>query len=77
MAGSIDMLFINNEDECLDIYDWKRVKEIVRTSKWNKWINSDVVTYLPDTNYWHYALQLNVYKAIYNKEYNKRVKICI
>ena len=76
LAGSVDMLFINSQDgeEYLDIYDWKRVKEVVKHSKWNKWIQSDVVTYLPDTNYWHYALQLNIYKAIYNRSYDKKVR---
>lgn len=70
LAGSIDMMFINEENSSLEIYDWKRVKEISRTSKYNKWIQNDIITYLPDSNYWHYALQLNVYKFLYNKEYN-------
>ena len=72
-AGSIDMVF-RNEDGSVDIYDWKRVKDIVKISKWNKWSKSDVVGYLPDTNYWHYALQLNIYKAILIKKYGMNVK---
>jgi CRISPR/Cas system-associated exonuclease Cas4 (RecB family) len=28
---------------------------------------------LPDTNYWHYSLQLNTYKAILEKKYGKKV----
>ena len=74
LAGSIDMMFINSKENCLEIYDWKRVKDIVRNSKWNKWINNDLITYLPDSNYWYYALQLNIYKFIYNREYNFHVK---
>ena len=27
----------------------------------------------PDTNYWHYSLQLNTYKAILEKNYGKKV----
>ena len=31
---------------------------------------SDAVGHIPDSNYWHYALQLNIYKYILNKNYN-------
>ena len=73
ISGSIDMLF-QKEDGSLEIYDWKRSKEIVKVSKWNKWMNSPVISHLPDTNYWHYALQLNIYKAIVNEKYGMNVK---
>jgi ATP-dependent exoDNAse (exonuclease V) beta subunit len=62
LAGSIDMVF-QNDDGSFDIYDWKRVKDITKNNIYNKFMKTDVVI-LPDTNYWHYALQLNVYKAI-------------
>jgi hypothetical protein len=29
---------------------------------------------LPNTNYWHYSLQLNIYKAIIERKYNKKVR---
>ena len=74
LAGSIDMIFLNEELNALEIYDWKRVKEITKASRYNKWIQNDIITYLPDTNYWHYSLQLNVYKFIYNREYDMMVK---
>jgi len=73
LAGSIDMIF-RCEDGTLEIYDWKRSKKIVKANKWNKWIKSSVINYLPDTNYWHYALQLNTYKAILIKNYGMNVK---
>ena len=72
LAGSIDMIF-KCSDGSFEIYDWKRSKEIVKANKWNKWIKSNVVTYLPDTNYWHYALQLNTYKAILIQKYGMNV----
>ena len=74
LAGSIDMLFLDVKNNCMQIYDWKRVKEIVKTSPWNKWIKNEHVSYLPDTNYWHYALQLNIYMFIYNREYGGPIK---
>tara|TARA_B100001093_G_scaffold384215_1_gene369931 strand:- start:7105 stop:7872 length:768 start_codon:yes stop_codon:yes gene_type:complete len=72
LAGSIDMIF-RRDDQTLEIYDWKRTKEIVKTNKWNKWIKSEYIDYIPDTNYWHYALQLNTYKYILIKKYGMQV----
>ena len=72
IAGSIDMTFVN-EDGSIDIYDWKRSKEIVKVSGYNKWMNLDCLSHLPDTNFWHYSLQLNIYKAIIEQKYNKTV----
>ena len=72
IAGSIDMVF-ENEDGTLLIYDWKRCKEIVKTNGFDKWGNKDCIEHLPDTNYWHYSLQLNTYKAILEEKYEKKV----
>ena len=71
-AGSIDMVF-QNPDGSLDIYDWKRVKDITKKSNFNKWMKGDIIGHYPDTNYWHYALQLNMYKTIIEHKYNKKV----
>jgi hypothetical protein len=72
IAGSIDMVF-ENEDGSLLIYDWKRCKEILKTTAFNKFAKTECISHLPDTNYWHYCLQLNVYKYILETNYNKRV----
>lgn len=72
LAGSIDMVFENENGELL-IYDWKRSKEIVKTSNWNKFSNCETISHIPDTNYWHYCLQLNTYKAILEAKYDKKV----
>lgn len=72
LAGSIDMTFINSDGN-IEIYDWKRAKEISKNSKWNKWIKNPIISHLPDTNYWHYSLQLNVYKAILIRKYGMNV----
>lgn len=73
IAGSIDMVF-ENEDGTLSIYDWKRCKEINSENTWNKFSTNEVISHLPDTNYWHYSLQLNTYKAILERKYGKQVK---
>lgn len=71
-AGSIDMVF-ENSDGTLEIYDWKRCKSIDKASKYNKYAKTNVINHVPDTNYWHYSLQLNTYKAILEKNYGKTV----
>ena len=35
--------------------------------------NKECIDHLPDTNYWHYCLQLNTYKAILEEKYEKKV----
>ena len=72
IAGSIDMVF-ENKDGTLQIYDWKRCKEITKSNSWNKYSTTECIEHLPDTNYWHYCLQLNIYKYILEKKYNKKV----
>ena len=73
IAGSIDMVF-QNEDGTLSIYDWKRCKEISKDNNWNKFATNPIISHLPDTNYWHYSLQLNTYKAILERKYGQQIK---
>ncbi|MCX8483169.1 MAG: PD-(D/E)XK nuclease family protein [Crocinitomicaceae bacterium] len=72
LAGSIDMVY-ENPDGTLSIYDWKRAKEIKKTNSFNESALTECINHLPHTNYWHYSLQLNTYKAILEKQYNKTV----
>lgn len=72
LAGSIDMVY-ENPDGTLSIYDWKRSKDITRINKFNKFALSQAICHFPDSNFWHYALQLNTYKAIIERKYNKKV----
>ena len=57
----------------LVIYDWKRCREITKTNRANKFATHPAIEHLPDTNYWHYALQLNVYKYILQSKYGKTI----
>ena len=74
LAGSIDMVYENPEDNTLSIYDWKRAKEITKTNGFNKYAKTECIDYLPDTNFWHYSLQLNTYKAILESKYSKKIR---
>jgi len=72
IAGSIDMVY-KNPDGTLSIYDWKRSKEITKTTGWHKYALNPIIGHLPDTNFWHYALQLNTYKYILETKYDVKI----
>ena len=55
------------------IYDWKRCREITKTNPLFRFASHPALEHLPDTNFWHYALQLNIYKYILQTKYNKTV----
>lgn len=77
LAGSIDMVY-ENQDGTLSIYDWKRSKDISKINGWNKFATNPLISHMPDSNFWHYALQLNTYKAILERKYGKQVtKLCL
>ena len=77
LAGSIDMVY-ENPDGTLTIYDWKRSKDITKVNGWKKCAINPLIGYMPDSNFWHYALQLNTYKAILERKYDKQVtKLCL
>jgi hypothetical protein len=73
LAGSIDMVY-ENSDGSLSIYDWKRSADIVKVNAWNKCAITKEIDWMPDSNFWHYALQLNAYKGILESKYGKVVK---
>jgi ATP-dependent exoDNAse (exonuclease V) beta subunit len=73
IAGSIDMVYENIDDGTLMIYDWKRVKSIEYESFDNETGVVECLKDIPHTNFWHYSLQLNTYKAILESQYGKRV----
>jgi hypothetical protein len=73
ISGSIDMIY-ENSDGTLSIYDWKRAKKITRINNWNKFAIPAQICHLPDSNFWHYAMQLNTYKVILEDKYNKIVR---
>lgn len=77
IAGSIDMVY-ENQDGTLEIYDWKRCKEIIKVNGFNESAINPLISHLPSTNFWQYSLQLNTYKRILEEKYGKRVtKMCL
>ena len=72
IAGSVDMVYVN-PDGTLLIYDWKRCKEIVCENMYGSTAITPCIKHVPDTNFWHYTLQLNTYKAIIEEKYGMKV----
>ncbi len=71
LAGTIDFAALN-EDGTLDLYDWKRSKQMDVHNSFHKY--SHVVPHIPDTNFGHYTVQLNLYKYMIEQKYNKKVR---
>lgn len=71
ITGSIDMVFRNKQDGTFAIYDWKRSKEMKMENDWTTGLGP--VSHLPDTNYWHYTLQLNFYRWILERNYGVKI----
>jgi ATP-dependent exoDNAse (exonuclease V) beta subunit len=76
IAGTIDMVF-RNVDGTLSIVDWKRcgqIKQHVNTAFKQPTSLNPALSELYDTNYYHYQLQLNIYKHILETKYGFVVK---
>ena len=71
LAGSIDMIFYRKSDDSYVIYDWKRSKEIKKENNFGNGYGP--VSHLPDANYWHYTLQLNVYRWFLETFYGLKI----
>jgi hypothetical protein len=71
LAGSIDGIFRSKKDGSILIYDWKRSKEIKMTNDFQSGLGP--LSHLPDCNYWHYSLQLNIYRYILENYYGEKV----
>jgi len=74
ITGSIDAVFIN-EDGTLSLGDWKRSKEISFDSFDGQTYGKFPFENLPDCNFYHYSLQLNLYRIILEKFYGKKYYI--
>jgi ATP-dependent exoDNAse (exonuclease V) beta subunit len=60
LTGSIDMIFRKKSTGRFVIYDWKRSKEIKIDDRNGTGLYP--LDHLGNCNYWHYSLQLNVYR---------------
>lgn len=76
IAGTLD--FLNYSDGKFTIFDWKRSNSLihcgalVKSSRWGK-TALPPISHIPDTTYWHYALQVSIYRYILEKNYGIQV----
>ena len=75
IAGMVDQLYINTKTGQLEIWDWKTSKKI-ESESYNKKKMKKPFNKLMDCNYFHYSLQLNLYKYIIEKNTNLKIAKC-
>jgi hypothetical protein len=73
ITGSIDAVFIN-PDGTLTLGDWKRSKGISKTAFRRNDVGYHPFTHMPNCNFSHYSLQLNLYRIILEEYYGKKIK---
>ena len=73
ISGSIDMVYYNIDDDKYYIYDWKRVKEIKYDDQFCDYSQTPCLNNMPNLNFWHYSLQLGVYKKILEDKYGLQI----
>jgi hypothetical protein len=76
IAGTLD--FLEYKNGVFTIYDWKRSEKLVKNGvilKDNPWGTSafDPISHIPDTSFYHYALQLSMYRYILEQKYDIHV----
>lgn len=69
LCGSIDCVLSDDNDNII-ILDWKRSKEIKMTSSEKGY---PPFGHMPNCNFSHYQLQLNIYRHILETKYDKNV----
>lgn len=76
IAGTLD--FLNFQNGEFTIFDWKRSNKIIvcgqpeKCSKWGKRAFNPI-SHVHDTTYWHYALQVSIYRYILEKNYGIKI----
>lgn len=76
IAGTLDFLDYTNGQ--FTIYDWKRSDKLISdgrpitSNRYNKTALSPIDN-IPDTTYWHYALQVSIYRYILERNYGINV----
>lgn len=70
VAGTIDL--VSRDGDRFDIFDWKRSKKIDPVGRsFSFGING--LEHIPDTVYWHYCIQQNLYRYILEHKYKINV----
>lgn len=71
IVGTVDMAFINQTNNTLVLYDWKITKSYKICQ--NLLYGNDILKDIPNTKYWKWTIQLNIYKKIIETTYQRKV----
>lgn len=71
LAGQIDIVYRNKLDGTFAIYDWKRAKDMKMENDFEMGLGP--LSRLPNCNYSHYSLQLNLYRWFLQTHYNMSI----
>ena len=81
VAGTLD--FLAREGDDLVIYDWKRSTKLVdrngrlvTRNRYGATALHPLLRHIPDTSYYHYALQVSMYRYLLETEYGLRIADC-
>ena len=67
LAGTVDLIMRNKENDNILLFDWKTNKKIEKSSYWKEY-GFPPIEHLEKVNFNHYSLQLNLYKWLLLKE---------
>lgn len=74
LSGSIDMVYRDEITGKFYIYDWKRSKEIKYDDQFCDYATNLILKGVPNLNFWHYSLQLGIYKKILEDKYDMEIE---
>ena len=69
IAGTIDVLALDKNTKQYDLIDWKTSKKIEMSAYGGKVGTKAATNNIPDCNYYHYALQLSLYRYLLEEFY--------
>jgi len=73
LAGTIDLLVYDKVEDTYKIIDWKTNKKLDTESFRNRMGNHKATSNIMDCNYFHYTIQLSLYRYILEKYYGLTV----
>lgn len=73
IAGTVDILAKDKSTGKCTLIDWKTSKKIETSSYGNKMGTHDTTRHVMDCNYYHYALQLSLYRYIIEEYYSVEI----
>ena len=73
IAGTVDILAKNNDTGEYELIDWKTSKKIETVSFGNKMGTHEATKHIMDCNFYHYSVQLSLYRYILEECYNIKI----